>query len=136
MFVSKQIFAFYLLTTTMASARQTLPVAELSAKFRNWTYYMGPFDGFVVPPTAGNFSGQTLTDTAIVFEKTPEDTLPGRFRMTYLFYNGTAGGNGYETALATSDDLLHWSFGLGGNKGTFLLCNIHVRQHCTLINSF
>ena len=37
--------------------------------------------------------------------------------MTYLFFNGTHGGNGYEVALATSDDLIHWSFGQGGAKG-------------------
>jgi len=81
---------------------------NLSAKYRNWSYYIGDADGFVVPPNAGNFPGQTLTDTAIVFEKTPEDTMPGQYRMTYLFFNGT--NPGYEAALALSDDLLHWTF--------------------------
>ena len=94
------------------------PVSQLSARFRNWSYFIGDHDGFVIPPLAGNFSGQMKTDTAVVFEKTPDDTLPGRWRMTYLFYNGTAGGNGYETAFATSDDLLHWSYGAGGEYGT------------------
>ena len=107
------------LSCLVCSASGLPPVSVLSAKYRNWTYYNGSFDGFVVPPTAGDFSGQTLTDTAIVFEKTPEDTLPGRFRMSYLFYNGTDGGYGYEAAIATSDDLLNWSFGQGGDNGSF-----------------
>lgn len=94
-----------------------LPVDVLSRPYRNWSYFVGPFDGFVVPPLAGNFKGQTLTDTAVVFEKTPEDTLSGKYRMTYLFFNGTRGANGYEAALATSDDLLHWRFGAGGDAG-------------------
>lgn len=34
-----------------------LPVANLSKPYRNWTYYIGQFDGFVVPPDAGNFPG-------------------------------------------------------------------------------
>ena len=37
--------------------------------------------------------------------------------MTYLFFNGTKGANGYEVALATSDDLLKWKFGQGGENG-------------------
>ncbi len=95
-----------------------LPVSSLSKKFRNWTYYTGgPYDGFVVPPMAGNFTGQTLTDTAVVFEKTPEDTLPGRWRMWYLYFNSIKGENGYQTALATSDDLVNWSFNRGGDNG-------------------
>ena len=70
------------------------PPAELSLRFRNWTYYNpAATGGFVAPPLAGGFEGQTLTDTAVVFEKTAEDTLPGRYRMTYLWYNGTKGGN-------------------------------------------
>ena len=107
-------------STSHVQLSDPLPVKTLSAKFRNWTYYNGEFEGFVVPPTAGNFSGQTLTDTPIVFEKSADDNLPadlGKFRMTYLFYNGTKGGNGYETGLATSNDLLHWSFGNGGQNG-------------------
>lgn len=95
-----------------------LPVSELSKKFRNWTYYTGgKYGGFVVPPDAGNFTGQTLTDTAVVFEKTPDDTLPGRWRMWYLYFNSIKGENGYQTALATSDDLVNWSFNRGGDDG-------------------
>ena len=45
-----------------------------------------------------------------MYEKTPEDTLPGKYRATYLFFNGTKPDNGYEVALALSDDLLHWTF--------------------------
>jgi len=77
----------------------------------------------VVPLDAGNFSGQTKTDTAVVYEKSPDDTLPGKYRMTYLFYNGTQGGNGYEAALAISDDLLHWTFNSGGDHGIVLKRN-------------
>lgn len=63
-------------------ARCQLPVSKLSLPFRNWYYYNGSFDGFVVPPLAGGFKGQSLTDTAVVYERTAEDTLPGRYRMT------------------------------------------------------
>eukprot|EP00040_Diaphanoeca_grandis_P017567 m.91823 g.91823 ORF g.91823 m.91823 type:complete len:502 (+) comp26503_c1_seq2:82-1587(+) len=95
-----------------------LPVDELSARYRNWSYFVGgDYGGFAVPPYAGNFSGQTLVDTAVVFEKTVEDTLPGKWRMTYLFFNGTKGSNGYEVALATSDDLMNWKFNEGGESG-------------------
>eukprot|EP00037_Helgoeca_nana_P022532 m.230255 g.230255 ORF g.230255 m.230255 type:complete len:506 (+) comp26021_c0_seq1:272-1789(+) len=94
-----------------------LPVHTLSQPYRNWSYFVGAFDGFVVPPHAGNFSGQTLTDTAVVFEKTVEDSLPGQYRLTYLWFNGTTGGFGYEVGLATSVDLLHWQFGRGGTNG-------------------
>lgn len=66
---------------------------NLSNGYRNWSYYIGPFDGFVVPPLAGNFSGQSLTDTPLVYEKTPEDTLGGGYRMTYLFFNNTKPNN-------------------------------------------
>ena len=38
-----------------------LPVSKLSAPFRNWHYYNGSFDGFVVPPLAGGrFLKRTL----------------------------------------------------------------------------
>ena len=105
------------LINALSVAAGVLPVSELSQKYRNWTYYVGKYDGFVVPPLAGGFAGQTLTDTAVVFEKTPEDLLSGRYRMTYLFFNGSKGNEGYEVALATSDNLLEWSFGEGGNRG-------------------
>ena len=94
-----------------------LPVKQLSARFRNWSYYVGQYDGFVVPPDAGNFAGQSLTDTAVVFEKSPDDTLPGRYRMTYLWFNATTGGEGYEVGLALSDNLLNWTFNQGGDNG-------------------
>lgn len=101
-----------------------LPVYDLSAKFRNWTYYTGgPYDGFVVPPMAGNFSGQTLTDTAVVFEAAPEDTLEGKYRMWYLYFNSIKGQNGYQTALATSSDLVNWSFNHGGDNGVIFKRN-------------
>ena len=101
-----------------------LPVYQLSAKYRNWTYYTGgPYNGFVVPPKAGNFSGQVQTDTAVVFEKAPEDTLPGKYRMWYLYFDSIKGQQGYQTALATSDDLVSWSFNKGGDNGIILKRN-------------
>ena len=109
-----------LLLSPLPSPPSALPAppAQLSLPYRNWTYYNPPtHGGFVVPPLAGGFAGQTLTDTAVVFERAPEDALPGRYRMTYLWYNGTKGGNGYEVGLALSDDLLTWTFGQGGDAG-------------------
>mmetsp|Transcript_95052 Transcript_95052/g.167872 ORF Transcript_95052/g.167872 Transcript_95052/m.167872 type:complete len:395 (-) Transcript_95052:35-1219(-) len=111
------VHACLLLAFAPLAASSPLPVKELSKPFRNWSYYAGEHAGFVVPPDAGHFAGQTLTDTAVVYEKSPEDNLPGRWRMTYLFFNGTKGANGYEVALAVSDDLLHWTFNVGGNHG-------------------
>ena len=75
-----------------------LPVQELSQKYRNWTYYVGPFDGFVVPPTAGNFTGQTMVDNSMVYETTREES--GKYRMTSDAFNYggvTIGGNNEET---------------------------------------
>ena len=101
-----------------------LPVYNLSAKFRNWTYYTGgPYGGFVVPPNAGHFPGQTVTDTAVVFEAAPEDTLPGKYRMWYLYFDSIKGQNGYQTALATSADLVTWTFNRGGDNGIILKRN-------------
>ena len=41
--------------------------------------------------------------------------------MTYLFFNGS--DPGYEAAIATSNDLLHWSFNQGGDNGIVLKRN-------------
>jgi hypothetical protein len=46
----------------------------------------------------GDFDGRTIDDP-IVFR------TDGRFHMLYIGYDGT----GYQTGLASSDDLLHWS---------------------------
>lgn len=101
-----------------------LPVYELSARYRNWSYYTGgPYNGFVVPPKAGNFTGQLQTDTAVVFEKTAEDTLSGKYRMWYLYWDSIKGQQGYQTALATSDDLVSWTFNEGGDNGIILKRN-------------
>jgi len=114
------LFITYIIVDT---AHGDLPVAKLSLKYRNWTYFNGNYDGYVVPPNAGDFSGQTLTDAPVIFEKTEEDKLPGQYRLGYLFYNGTAGGNGYETGLAISRDLLKWNFNQGGDNGIILKRN-------------
>ena len=56
--------------------------------------------GMVVAPT----DNYHKIDCPTVFRK------DGRWLMTYVVYNGKDGtdGRGYETWLATSDDLLHW----------------------------
>ena len=110
--------------TPVPIPKHFLPVYELSAKFRNWTYYTGgPYGGFVVPPTAGHFPGQTLTDTAVVFEAAAEDSLAGKFRMWYLYFNSQKSQEGYQTALATSPDLVNWSFNTGGDDGVIFKRN-------------
>ena len=111
------ILLFALLCAATNAAANAINASKLSEPYRNWHYYVGPYNGFVVPPNAGDFPGQSLTDTAIVYQKSAEDKLPGQWRMTYLFFNQTKGSNGYEAALATSSDLLHWQFGQGGDRG-------------------
>ncbi len=57
--------------------------------------------GLVVAPTTNNYK----IDCPTVFQK------DGKWFMTYVVYNGKTGtdGRGYETWLAESDDLLHWT---------------------------
>lgn len=57
--------------------------------------------GLVVAPTTNNYK----MDCPTVFRK------DGKWYMTYIIYNGRTGndGRGYETWMAESDDLLHWS---------------------------
>lgn len=57
--------------------------------------------GLVVAPATNNYK----IDCPTVFRKN------GKWYMTYVIYNGSNGtdGRGYETWLATSDDLLHWT---------------------------
>lgn len=57
--------------------------------------------GLVVAPATNSYK----IDCPTVFRKN------GKWYMTYVIYNGSNGtdGRGYETWLATSDDLLHWT---------------------------
>ena len=57
--------------------------------------------GLVVAPTKNNYK----IDCPSVFRN------DGKWFMTYVIYNGKTGtdGRGYETWLAESDDLLHWT---------------------------
>lgn len=57
--------------------------------------------GLVVAPTDNNHK----IDCPMVFNEN------GKWFMTYVVYNGSDGlnGRGYETWLATSTDLLHWT---------------------------
>jgi hypothetical protein len=63
-----------------------------SEKYRNWTY----FPTYVMPP----IGPKSFTDCAQVWQ------VPGEagFRMSFLVFDGI----GYETHLATSDDLVTW----------------------------
>eukprot|EP00658_Telonema_sp_P-2_P061997 TRINITY_DN50657_c0_g1_i1.p1 TRINITY_DN50657_c0_g1~~TRINITY_DN50657_c0_g1_i1.p1 ORF type:complete len:427 (+),score=84.52 TRINITY_DN50657_c0_g1_i1:100-1281(+) len=115
---NQQMLSLLMLVFGGFPATATLDPSALSAIYRNWTYVNGSYDGFVVPPLAGGFKGQSLTDTAVVFEAAPEDqSSRSKWRMTYLFFNNTPGGYGYETAMASSDDLLEWRFGEAGDHG-------------------
>lgn len=57
--------------------------------------------GLVVAPATNDYK----TDCPTVFRH------KGKWYMTYLVYNGRTGtdGRGYETKIAESDDLLHWT---------------------------
>lgn len=77
-----------------------LPVKEWSAKYRGWHY----FPSFVLPPTpvGPGLIGIQLTDCGTVYEVAEE---PGTYFMSYLTYDGV----GYQTAIASSADLIKWN---------------------------
>lgn len=94
-------------------APPTPPVtpSKYSVRYRNWTYHRTA-TGFVVPPSPEGVEGAVLTDCAVVWEAGPGDPLTataGRFRMFYTYFNNV----GYQTALATSPDLLRWNTSAG-----------------------
>lgn len=63
--------------------------------FLNWHYY----PTHVLPPAPEDGLGFTMTDCPLVWEK------DGVWQMWYTGFDGT----GYQTALATSEDLVHWT---------------------------
>lgn len=62
--------------------------------FRNWHYY----PTFVIPPTPDDGLGFEKVDCPLVFRHNDE------WRMLYTGFDG----RGYQTAMARSDDLIHW----------------------------
>ena len=78
-----------------------LPADEWAKLYRNWTY----FPSWAIPPscldptTCPNVRSN-FTDIAQAW-RVPGDNS---WRMTYTFFDGV----GYQTAMATSSDLLHW----------------------------
>eukprot|EP00039_Didymoeca_costata_P023566 m.7531 g.7531 ORF g.7531 m.7531 type:complete len:475 (-) comp3729_c0_seq2:12-1436(-) len=85
-----------------------LPVEKWSMRYRNWTYY-APENGtgYVIPPNP--LPQAKLTDCSVAFESPGTDGYPGRWRMFYTYFDG----QGYQTALAYSEDLVHFNFSPG-----------------------
>ncbi|HOX40247.1 MAG TPA: hypothetical protein PL033_19865 [Candidatus Brocadiia bacterium] len=86
-------------------------VSAWSHKFRGWHYY----PDYVIPPSPDDGAKLQSTDCPTVFQ------VPGKDGY-YMWYTGFD-GNGYQTFLAQSDDLVAWkprglvmSF---GEKGSF-----------------
>lgn len=94
----KKFLAFFLLIPLYAVAQTTIPSQTMQHIYDE---VKTPFKyGLVVSPED---NGHKIDCPMIYREK-------GRWYMTYVVYNGKDGldGRGYETWLATSDDLLHW----------------------------
>lgn len=66
-----------------------------AAPYRGWHYY----PDFVVPPSPDDGLGFTMVDTPLVWLHN------GEWRMFYTGFDGC----GYQTALAVSADLVHWT---------------------------
>jgi predicted GH43/DUF377 family glycosyl hydrolase len=69
-------------------------VMNWSAAFRDWHYY----PDYVLPPNPDDGLGFTMTDCPLVWK------LGDTWQMWFTGFDGT----GYQTALATSTDLVHW----------------------------
>ncbi len=69
-------------------------VKAWSASFRNWHYY----PRYVIPPSPEDGLHFKSTDCPLVWK------LGNEWQMWYTGFDGT----GYQTALATSTDLVHW----------------------------
>jgi len=74
----------------------TATIQRWSAKFRGWHYW----PDYVVPPSPDDGLNFRMVDCPLVFQR------PGDPKW-YMFYTGFD-GRGYQTALAESDDLVHW----------------------------
>lgn len=91
--------AFLLLTLSLAVSAQDITQQDMQ---RIYQEVRTPYKyGMVVAPT----DNYHKIDCPTVFQK------DGKWYMTYVVYNGKEGldGRGYETWLAESDDLLHWT---------------------------
>lgn len=75
-------------------AISTKTVKEWSTQFRDWHYY----PDYVVPPNPEDGLSFQMTDCPLVWK------LRDVWQMWYTGFDGT----GYQTALATSTDLVHW----------------------------
>eukprot|EP00911_Craspedida_sp_UC1_P002762 UC1_evm1s2026 len=103
------------------------PASRYSQRYRNWTYYQNDAKGFVIPPNpqGPDMIGANKVDCSIVWLANvgaPLFDTHGKWRMFYTFFNET----GYQTALATSHDLLSWNttavgrvFSFGRVPGSF-----------------
>jgi predicted GH43/DUF377 family glycosyl hydrolase len=80
-----------------------------SAPYRGWHYY----PDWIIPPSPADGLGFSMVDCPTVWR------LGGHWQMWYTGFDG----RGYQTALAVSDDLLHWTYrGLAmgfGKEGAF-----------------
>ena len=91
--------AFLLLTLSLAVTAQDISQQDMQ---RIYQEVRTPYKyGLVVAPT----DNYHKTDCPTVFRQ------DGKWYMTYVVYNGKEGtdGRGYETWVAESDDLLHWT---------------------------
>ena len=94
----KKFLTLFLLIPLYAVAQTTIPSQTMQHIYDE---VKTPFKyGLVIAPED---NGHKIDCPMIYREK-------GRWYMTYVVYNGKDGldGRGYETWLATSDDLLHW----------------------------
>jgi predicted GH43/DUF377 family glycosyl hydrolase len=69
-------------------------LAQWTAPYRGWHYY----PAYVLPPAPDDGLNFSMTDCPLVWRQ------GGEWRMFYTGFNG----QGYQTAMAASSDLLHW----------------------------
>lgn len=94
----KNIFLLFLLAISSFVLSQEVSQQEMAAVYEQ---AKTPYKyGLVMAPTTNNYK----IDCPTVFQH------EGKWYMTYVIYNGKTGtdGRGYETWMATSDDLLSW----------------------------
>ena len=97
------VLAFALLAARAAA----LDPDALSARYRGWHY----FPDWIIPPiclnpqTCPTNTSQTTTDVFQLWQLPDDAEGPTAWRAVYLQYDGT----GYETYMATTHDMLHFS---------------------------
>jgi len=95
----KKIYLLLLPFITAFISAQEVPQSKMAEIYEQ---VKTPYKyGLVLAPTTNNYK----IDCPTVFQK------DGKWYMTYVIYNGRTGtdGRGYETWMAESDDLLHWT---------------------------